>query len=114
MLSYEAIMPNTKSAKKAVRSSAKKRQANLFWKKRAKASIKTLEKGITEKAPQNVVSESYVTLQKVLDKASKNKVLHKNKVNRLKSKYARIASALSEKDTSSKKSKSGTKSKKAK
>lgn len=97
MLSYEAIMPNTKSAKKAVRSSAKKKQVNLFWKKRTKVSMKALEKGISDKAPVEVVSESYIALQKALDKASKKKVLHKNKVNRLKSKYARKAAALLEK-----------------
>jgi small subunit ribosomal protein S20 len=97
MLSYKTLMPNTRSAKKAVRSSAKKRQQNLLWKKRTKLSIKAFESGIADKSPSEVVAKEFVALQKVLDKASKEKVLHKNRANRLKSKYARKLAAIAEK-----------------
>ncbi len=42
-----------------------------------------------------VVKDQMQVLQQVLDKASKEKVIHKNKANRLKSRYARKVSALS-------------------
>ncbi|KKS60228.1 MAG: hypothetical protein UV26_C0006G0025 [candidate division WWE3 bacterium GW2011_GWF2_42_42] len=42
-----------------------------------------------------VSKDQMQVLQRVLDKASKEKVIHKNKANRLKSRYARKVSALS-------------------
>jgi len=42
-----------------------------------------------------VSKDQMQVLQGVLDKASKEKVIHKNKANRLKSRYARKVSALS-------------------
>ena len=42
-----------------------------------------------------VAKDQMQVLQRVLDKASKEKVIHKNKANRLKSRYARKISALS-------------------
>ncbi len=72
-------MAKTANAKKAHRGSLAKRQHNLFWKKR----IKTAQKSIPMDA------EAYKTLQSVLDKASNNKVIHKNKAARLKSRFAK-------------------------
>jgi ribosomal protein S20 len=85
MLSYKAIMPNTKSAKKAVRGSERKRRHNMFWKKRIKDATKALIAGKE--------SVTLSDLQKALDKATKENVIHKNKANRLKSKYAKRFSA---------------------
>ena len=42
-----------------------------------------------------MVKDQMQVLQQVLDKSSKEKVIHKNKANRLKSRYARKVSALS-------------------
>ncbi len=78
-------MPNTKSAKKARRSSLRKRQFNSFWKYRIKNSIKTLKSNLqTKKVDVDILNSDLMVLQKVLDKAAKNKVIHKNKANRLK------------------------------
>jgi len=88
-------MPNTKSAKKALRSSAKKNKNNVFWKRRIKDVIKSIKSSIDKENPNSkLVKEEESLLQKVLDKAAKNKVIHKNKANRLKSKYAKRISAL--------------------
>ncbi|MBN1162839.1 30S ribosomal protein S20 [Patescibacteria group bacterium] len=82
-------MPNTKSAKKAVRSSSKKKARNFFWKGRIKRSAKTLARVLVETDVEGkVLNEQLSGLQKVLDKASKNKIISKNKANRLKSRYA--------------------------
>jgi len=88
------VMANTLSAKKAVRSSAKKESHNLFWKRRIKNSLKNIEQGLKDKEDIKVLTEKLVVAQKVLDKASKEKVLHINRANRLKSKYASKISAL--------------------
>lgn len=81
-------MPNTKSAKKNIRSSAKKRSHNYIWEKRFKNAIKAINKSINANEAKEVVTEKLRILQKALDKAAKEKVIHKNKANRVKSKYA--------------------------
>ena len=87
-------MANTQSAKKAIRSSQRKRQHNLFWKRRIAAAARNLRKvALDEKADEKLVNENLVVLQKILDKAAKKNVIHKNKANRLKSRYAKKASA---------------------
>jgi len=95
MLSYGTLMPNIKSAKKAVRSSSRKRQFNNFWKNRVKGSIKNLDKVLkTGKVDTDILNKELSVLQKALDKATKNNVMHKNKANRLKSRYANKIAAL--------------------
>lgn len=97
MLSYAASMPNIQSAKKALRGSAKKRQYNNFWKNRLKAALKTLKSTLeTKKAGVDILNKDLSVFQKLLDKASKNNVIHKNKANRLKSRYAKKISAQPE------------------
>ena len=91
-------MANTKSAKKNIRASAKKRSHNNMWDKRFKNAIKSISKAIKEKEDQNVVVEKFKGLQKALDKAVKEKVIHKNKANRVKSRYALRISALFSKE----------------
>lgn len=93
MLLYIPAMANTKSAKKNIRSSAKKRSHNVMWKKKFKNIIKSLTKAISGKDSENVVMEKFKALQKSLDKASKEKVIHKNKANRVKSRYAKKIAA---------------------
>jgi ribosomal protein S20 len=105
MLSYIPLMPNTKSAKKAVRGSRKKQLHNLSWKRRIKKTVKNIDLGLKEKETAEMLKEKLTLMQKVLDKASKEKVLHKNRVNRLKSKYAKKVTALSAKAKGTKASK---------
>lgn len=91
-------MSKTESAKKAVRSSAKKQVHNLFWKKQIKEALADLKKSLSLKeVDTGILNTKLVTFQKALDKASKEKVLHKNKANRLKSAYAKKISAKVEK-----------------
>jgi small subunit ribosomal protein S20 len=91
-------MANTMSAKKQIRASEKKRIHNLFWKKRIRESLKDLQKSLLSKgADAGILNKKLVSLQTALDKASKEKVIHKNKADRLKSTYARKISALAKK-----------------
>lgn len=112
MLSYKAIMPNTKSAEKAVRSSQRKRAHNQMWKNRIKAAVKVVKNSISDKINDSkVLSEQLLILQKTVDKASKEKVIHKNRANRLKSKYAHKIAKLVGSTPKAKKEKSTTKTK---
>ncbi|MFZ5424494.1 MAG: 30S ribosomal protein S20 [Patescibacteria group bacterium] len=105
-------MPNLKSAKKALRQSNKKREHNLFWKRRIKAAMKKLEQSLKTN-PENIdiLKKEETTLQKVLDKAAKHNVIHENKAKRLKSRYAKKVTAN---DNTKSSPKPKTKSKSAK
>ena len=93
-------MANTQSAKKQVRSSEKKNTHNMFWKKQIKETVKELKKLLLSKDTDTaILSNKLITLQKTVDKASKEKVIHKNKANRLKSDYANKITALEQKKT---------------
>jgi len=109
-------MANTSSAKKAVRQSDKKRQHNLFWKKRVKNALKAVKELVASKADKSHIDAEIKMLQKVLDKASKEKAIHKNKANRLKSKYALKVAGISKENKSSETTgkDSGAKSRKSK
>ena len=95
MLSYLALMPNTKSAQKAVRSSMRKKEHNDFWRAKYKNTIKNVKSALSSPDGKDVLKDKLASLQKTLDKAAKEKTIHKNKANRLKSRYARKVSALS-------------------
>ncbi len=69
-----------KSAKKALRSSLKKRQVNLKIKKRLKKYVSLFKKNPTKKSLSQAFS--------ILDKAAKKKVIKKQKASRLKSRFS--------------------------
>ena len=69
-----------------------------------KDAVKDLKKSLDSKDKVEVLSGKLMALQKILDKSSKEKVIHKNKANRLKSTYARKISALSKPSTKTKSS----------
>jgi ribosomal protein S20 len=79
-------MAKIESAKKAHRGSEKKKQHNLFWKKRIK---------IAQKSFVAAEKETLENLQSVLNKAANNKVIHKNKAARLTSRFAKKLNAKS-------------------
>jgi small subunit ribosomal protein S20 len=88
-------MANTKSAKKNIRSSKAKKEHNLSWKAQLKDSAKDLRDMLAAKtSTPEELNAKLKELQKRLDKASKEKAIHKNKANRLKSRYAKKISAL--------------------
>lgn len=99
-------MANTSSAKKVIRSSQKKRLHNISWKNRIKQGIKNLESLLKSQASAEQLNKSLSQVQKTLDKASKENVLHKNKTNRLKSKLALKLTGNATKPTAKKSTKS--------
>jgi len=94
-------MPNRRSAKKSFRASLKKKAHNLSWKAKYKGVAKAIRDGITAKtATADSLKQSLTALQKLCDKAAKEKVIHKNKANRIKSRYAKKITAYLSKTTS--------------
>jgi len=60
-----------------------------------KESVKLLKDNVENKqVDADILNKELMALQKVLDKAAKNNVIHKNKANRLKSRYAKKITAL--------------------
>lgn len=83
-------MPNLKHAKKALRNQDRKAGTNKAWKVRLKNASESLNEAI--KTDSKNINVSFANYQKTLDKALKNKIMHKNKANRLKSTlYKKIA-----------------------
>ena len=105
-------MANTRSAKKEIRASAKKREHNLMWKRRIKAMQKTIKKTLkTEPENTDILKAQQSALQKVVDKAAKENVIHKNKASRIKSRYAKRVTAHADQQNNKQtttKSKSGS------
>ena len=78
-------MPVTKQAKKKLRKDRRREKENLKLKSEYKKTIKKTKKSPT---PKNLSQAN-----KVLDKAAKKGLIHKNKAARLKSRLARSKSA---------------------
>ncbi|MCE9517573.1 30S ribosomal protein S20 [Candidatus Nomurabacteria bacterium] len=82
-------MPITKSAKKALRGSLKKKAINDRNKKLVKESIKTIEKLVKEKKKdeaKKLLPVAYSTI----DKATKKGIFKKNTASRKKSRLSKI------------------------
>ena len=80
-------MPNTKSAERRTRNSARKRLQN----RSVKSRLKTLERAYTEALKgdkKDVSTEAYRKLSSAFDKAAKKGVIHKSKASRRKSRLA--------------------------
>ncbi len=100
MVSYVRLMPNTRSAAKAERQSKVKRDHNLFWRRRIKAATKALLDLLeSKKGALGDMMKEQSLLQKALDKASKEKVIHKNKASRMKARFAKKIAAHGTKPT---------------
>lgn len=96
-------MPITKSAKKALRQSARRQVRNLQKKRAYKGVIRTIKQGGEE--TKDLIKE-IPALYKALDKAAKTNAIHRNKASRLKSRITKlVAKLLIEKPVATKKRK---------
>jgi len=83
-------MANHKSALKRIRSNDKKRLRNRFQHKTTRNAVKKL-KELTDRKEADVFLKSVISM---LDKLSKNNIIHANKAANLKSKLTKHVSAL--------------------
>lgn len=86
-------MPNTKSAAKAMRGSARKRVYNIRTKDKFKSAVKTVRNNIDAKNADEALKALDAAFA-ALDKAAKKKVIHKNTANRKKSRMAKTINKL--------------------
>ncbi len=82
-------MANTKSAKKAIRVSERKKAMNSKSKTGYKEAQKKLAKAISSKEKKQSTLELLSKAYKAIDKAAKRNVIHKKKAARLKSRLAK-------------------------
>jgi small subunit ribosomal protein S20 len=86
-------MPKTKSAKRALRKSKRRWLINERRRRKIKIAVKNFLKAV-EKKNKELAQKNLSLVYKELDKAGKT-FMHKNKVSRLKSKYAKILELMS-------------------
>jgi small subunit ribosomal protein S20 len=87
-------MPNTKSAGKAMRQAARRRNYNLVTKEKFRTAVKTVKKAVTA-GTKDAAAESLKAAMSALDKAAKKGVIHKNTASRKKSRLAKQIAKLS-------------------
>jgi small subunit ribosomal protein S20 len=81
-------MPNTKSAAKAMRQSARRRDFNLKIKDSLKQSVKDVRR-LIKAGKKTEAAEAMKRAMSALDKAAKKGVVHKNNASRKKSRLAK-------------------------
>ncbi len=86
-------MPNIKSAKKRVLTSARKCEENILVDSRMKNSIKKLEK-LVKDGKKEESKELLNTTIKNIDKAQDINIVHKNKAARLKSRLTKSVNGI--------------------
>lgn len=84
-------MPITKSAKKALRQSLRRRARNLIKKEEYKRLIRDVKKSVAA-GKKSDAEKILPQLYQALDKAAKTNVIKKNKAARLKSRITKLAS----------------------
>ena len=82
-------MAITKSAKKALRQSIKKRERNLFYKNKIKDLVKEVRSLVSQKKIKEA-KELLPQIYKALDKAAKVGVIKKNNASRKKSRLTKL------------------------
>ena len=88
-------MPNIKSAKKRVLTSAKKRENNNVVEQKTKTSIKKFVKEVEAGNKKEAKSKLDVAI-KSIDKAASSGLMHKNKAARQKSRLMKMNNKLEE------------------
>ncbi len=90
-------MPQTKSAKKALRKDRRRAKINILVKKNLKRAVSLARKKKSQEAFRKASS--------LLDQAAKKKIIHKNKAARLKSRLAKLIEEKGNKEIKRKKTK---------
>lgn len=86
-------MPNIKSAKKRMRSNAKKEVVNTYITSSMRTAIKKFEKAVKEGNAEDANKNLNIAIQRI-DKAKKNGLIHQNKASRLKSRLTKEKNAM--------------------
>ena len=82
-------MPITRSAKKALRGSQRKKSRNLLKKDSLKQAVKKIKKLVSEKK-MDEAKKYFPEVQKLIDKSAKGSIIKKNNAARKKSRIAAL------------------------
>ena len=88
-------MPNIKSAKKRVLTSAKKKESNNVIEAKTKTSVKKFIKEVEAGNTENATEKLNVAIKNI-DKAADSGLMHKNKAARQKSRLMKMNNKLEE------------------
>ena len=86
-------MPNIRSAKKRVRSNARKRDINTLVNSSMRTAIKNVEKTVVSGNKDEAANKLNIALQRI-DKACTSGLVHKNKAARLKSRLTKAVNSM--------------------
>ena len=86
-------MPNIKSAKKRMRSNARKAEVNTLVYSSMKTAVKKFEKEVKAGNKEQASNNLNIALQRI-DKAKNSGLVHKNKAARLKSRLTKMNNAM--------------------
>ena len=86
-------MPNIKSAKKRMRSNAKKADVNTLITGSMKTAVKKFEKAAKEGNKEEAANKLNIAIQRI-DKAMSNGLIHKNKAARIKSRLTKMNNSI--------------------
>lgn len=86
-------MPQLQAAKKALRSSARKRLFNDRWRRKVRAAIHSVRDAI-EKGDKVLALKAAVLAEKVLDRSARRNIIHPNKAARKKSRIQKAIAKL--------------------
>ena len=86
-------MPNIKSAKKRMRSNAKKANVNTLITSSMRTAVKNFEKDVNAGNKENASNDLNIAIQRI-DKAMSSGKVHKNKAARLKSRLNKMMNTM--------------------
>ncbi len=86
-------MPNIKSAKKRMRSNAKKADVNTLVTSSMKTAIKKFEREVKDGSKEEACNKLNIAVQRI-DKAVSSGLVHKNKAARLKSRLTKMKNTM--------------------
>ena len=86
-------MPNIKSAKKRMRSNAKKAEVNAVVTTSMRTAIKKFEKEVNAGNKEAAANNLNIAIQRI-DKAMSSGLVHKNKAARLKSRLTKMRNTM--------------------
>ena len=86
-------MPNITSAKKRVRSNARKAEVNTLVRSSMRTAVKNVEKTVTAGTKEEASNKLNIALQRI-DKACNSGLVHKNKAARLKSRLTKAVNSM--------------------
>ena len=86
-------MPQLDAAKKALRSSQRKRLINDRWRRKVRQSISAVRDAVAAK-DKKTADQAYLKAQSAIDRSARRNIIHRNKASRQKARLSRTIGKL--------------------